>query len=301
MPLRDFMLDLRRSGAPGCWHVGDLAWTVYFLGTIDGDLRADLSLWHDQAGQLLGFAWFDRRDHFLMMQVRPGAEKWEIERQMLAGAARRCLAAASEERPATLKASGSADDPEQGAFLESLGFQPHPAYVHFTRLLAGPLPEVNPEGFVVRAVAGESELAERAAAHREAFHPSRLTEVQYRRLVQMPEYVPELDLVAAAPDGRIAAYCQCWLDPVNRVGEFEPVGTRPASRGRGLAKAVLAEGLRRMRARGMETAFVCTQHDNLAARALYRSAGFELTNADFDYCLPEPQRLLEAGRQKETS
>jgi mycothiol synthase len=281
--LRDFLLRLRQSGAPGCWHVGDLAWSVFFLAAISVDLGAELRLWKDETGRLVGFAWFDPRDCFVLMQAWPGADNGDIQRQMLAWAEGRRAELPRGDAPSALRANAFENDPAQMAFLESLGFQRLPGYLHFTRPLFELPPTPASEGFVVRAVAGEHEIAERATAHREVFQPSRVTEAQYRRLVRMPEYCRELDIVAAEPGGRMAAFCLCWLDPVNKVGEFEPVGTRPAYRRRGLGRAVLFEGLRRMQARGMETAFVCTQHDNAAAQALYRAAGFDLTNIDFDY------------------
>jgi mycothiol synthase len=282
--LRDLMLAMRREGARGCWHVGDLAWTVFFLGAIDDDPGTNLRLWQAADQRLLGFAWFDPRESFVLLQAQPGPDKWAIVGQMLAWAdARR-----SGDAP-PLRVNAFADDPEQMAFLEARGFGRQPGYVHFTRPLVSPLPATVPAGFTVRPVAGEAEIAQRAAAHREAFHPSRVTEAQYRRLTQLPGYCPELDVVAVAADGQVAAFCLCWLDPVNKVGEFEPVGTRPGFQRQGLGRAVLFEGLRRMQARGMETAFVCTQHDNAAAQALYRSVGFDLTNTDFDYVKQEGQ------------
>ena len=141
-----------------------------------------------------------------------------------------------------------------------------------------------PEGFVIRPVAGDHEISTRASAHREAFAPSRFTDELYLRLRRhWHEYNPELDLAAVAPDGTIASYCICWLDPVNKIGEFEPVGTRPAYQRQGLARAVLLEGLRCMKAAGMETAFVATGHANPGAQKLYESTGFRVSNRDWEY------------------
>ena len=65
-----------------------------------------------------------------------------------------------------------------------------------------------------------------------------------------------------------------WLDELNGAGLFEPVETDEGFRRLGLARAVMTEGLHRMRAAGMRTARV--EHDvtNAAAAALYESLGF---------------------------
>ena len=81
--------------------------------------------------------------------------------------------------------------------------------------------------------------------------------------------------MVALPDGAFAAYCVCWLDLINRVGEFEPVGTRPAHRRKGYGRAVLLEGMRRMRERGMREALVYCKAHNVD---FYQTAGFRVTD-----------------------
>ena len=56
----------------------------------------------------------------------------------------------------------------------------------------------------------------------------------YARLMRLPGYERDLDVVAVAPDGVIAAYVNGWTDPLNRIGDFGPVGARPAYRRQGL-------------------------------------------------------------------
>jgi mycothiol synthase len=87
-------------------------------------------------------------------------------------------------------------------------------------------------------------------------------------------YDGERDLFVRSPDGRGASACTIWFDPVNAVGLFEPVGTHPDFQGQGLGKAVMAEGLRRMRAAGMRRAVLGFDPNNAAALALYTSMGF---------------------------
>lgn len=51
----------------------------------------------------------------------------------------------------------------------------------------------------------------------------------------------------------------------------------------GLGKAVMLEGLRRLRAFGMQTAILKTFGDNEAARSLYESVGFRTFNKLYGY------------------
>jgi ribosomal protein S18 acetylase RimI-like enzyme len=66
-----------------------------------------------------------------------------------------------------------------------------------------------------------------------------------------------------------------WMDPVGRVGEFEPVGVHPDHQRRGLGRVVMRHGLRLMRAAGMLDAIVFSLRTNAASEALFRSAGFD--------------------------
>src|SRR5206468_2218062 len=101
--------------------------------------------------------------------------------------------------------------------------------------------------------------------HRDAWSvwaPSTHSVEQHLRLMQHPGYIRELNPVVVAPDGSLAAYCIGWPDAVNKVGEIEPLGTRPAYSSLGLARAIIVEVLRRMRAHGMETALVYVSTNN---------------------------------------
>jgi GNAT superfamily N-acetyltransferase len=95
-----------------------------------------------------------------------------------------------------------------------------------------------------------------------------------------PLYRRDLDLVAVAPDGEIAAFCTIWFDDVTRTATFEPVGTVPDHQKRGLGKALMSEGLHRAQRLGADLAFVGSYSE--AAHALYASVGF------VDYELDEP-------------
>jgi ribosomal protein S18 acetylase RimI-like enzyme len=91
----------------------------------------------------------------------------------------------------------------------------------------------------------------------------------YRNIQTAPLYRRDLDLVAIAPDGAIAAFCTIWFDDVTRSAYFEPVATVPAHQRRGLGKALMTEGLHRLQRMGATRAFV--GGFSAEANALYRS------------------------------
>ena len=291
--MRGFLVAARRDTGhyAGYWHIGGgLTWCT-FLMSFRVDLRANIRLWEDDTGALLGFAIFG--DDFSMdLQVRPDARWQGIEEEMLAWAETRWRESMDDptiprERKRDLFAGVLADNAPHIAFLEHHGFtRGDKPFLHFVCSLAEPISvpaRSAPDGFCVRGVAGEHEISSRASAHREAFHPSRITDEGYARLMRLTEYDCALDVVAVAPDGTIAAYAMGWVDRANKVGEFEPVGTRPTFQRRGLARAALLEGMSRMKARGAETALVSTSGSNEGAIRLYESVGFRRVKTKVAY------------------
>jgi ribosomal protein S18 acetylase RimI-like enzyme len=172
-------------------------------------------------------------------------------------------------------------DPNSDAIaaLERTGYERvadgEPFMVYLARRLDELPQPACPEGFELRTV-GEGDVESRVEAHRSAFHPSRVTVESYRNVMRTWPYRADLDSIAVAPDGRVAAYCLVWLDDENRAGELEPVGTHADFRRRGLAAAVCAFALQRLREEGGELAVVYARGDAAYAtpKQLYESLGF---------------------------
>lgn len=137
-----------------------------------------------------------------------------------------------------------------------------------------------PPGFTVRPLAGASEVSAYVALQREVFGTNNMTEAWRRRTLDQPEYNPDLDLVIAAPDGQLAAFCVLWLARLSPQGplwgQVEPMGVSEKYRGMGFGKAILAEGLRRLGILGASQMFVETDAYRNAALALYASVGFRI-------------------------
>ena len=155
--------------------------------------------------------------------------------------------------------------------------QADPAVPLFERSLDA-LPRIMlPDGFTVQGVRNQDDGRLRACVTHGAFRSQDDWEhyaAVYAQFMGSAVYDGERDLFVRSPDGRGASACTIWLDPVNAVGLFEPVGTHPDFQGQGLGKAVMAEGLRRMQAAGMRRAVVGFDPNNAAALALYTSMGF---------------------------
>jgi ribosomal protein S18 acetylase RimI-like enzyme len=176
------------------------------------------------------------------------------------------------------------DDRRRQGLLAALGFLPDdPASPGYSRLsqfqrTVEPHDAIDdrrvPEGYRIRRFLGASEVEARVEAHRAAFAPSRMRREKHERLLDLPDYRVEDDLVVEAPDGSIASFAIAWWDPEARVGAFEPVGTDPRHQRRGLSAALLCHGLRRYRDLGATVVQVFSDADNAASEALYQSVGF---------------------------
>jgi ribosomal protein S18 acetylase RimI-like enzyme len=82
--------------------------------------------------------------------------------------------------------------------------------------------------------------------------------------------------VLEADDGTPVAFALGWYDDENRVAEFEPLGTDPGYRQRGLGRALLLLGMKRFRDVGATDALVGSRGDDghPLPRLLYESVGF---------------------------
>lgn len=136
-----------------------------------------------------------------------------------------------------------------------------------------------PQGFVIRPLQGREEILAYTFLHRAVFGSPNMTLEWRMRTLHQPAYRLDLDLVAVDPEGRLAAFCICWLDldsPLGVTGQIEPLGVSEMYRGLGLGRAILAEGLRRLSQAGAQRILVETDNYRGPALRLYESAGFRV-------------------------
>jgi mycothiol synthase len=148
------------------------------------------------------------------------------------------------------------------------------------RSLETPVKVYNPPtGFTVRPLAGEDEAQAYVDLHQTVFESKNMTLEWRQRTLQHPDYTPELDIVVEAPDGRLAAFCICWLNRASEsavIGHVEPLGCHPDFRRYALGRVALSHGLQRLQSLGAQQIYTETDSYRNTAYRLYEFFDFEL-------------------------
>jgi mycothiol synthase len=170
------------------------------------------------------------------------------------------------------------------AWLTRHGFQLQALRtLRFIRSLSESIPDPQLHtGFAIRPVAGPAEVEALVALHRAAFGTDNMTIEERRAMMSGPDYLPELDLVAVASDGRLAGFCVCDIHTEENAvtgrseGYTDPIGVHPDFQKQGLARALILTGLHLLREHGLVYATLGTSSENAAMQAAAHSAGFRL-------------------------
>ena len=277
------MAALVQDFPAGNLHVVDLA---YRFSSWAFDYPDNIGLWANAEGQL--FAWAVMQTPFWAIDYayHPDADQ-HLHRQLLAwadGRARQILGTPSG-RP-TWFVNVLAGQTDRIRDLEHVGFasqadvgQDSWSKVLMFRSAQTPVADCSlPVGFTIRPLAGEGEVEAYVELQRAVFESRNMTVEWRTRTLRHPDYIPDLDLVAVAPDGRLAAFCVCWLNKnvTEASGQIEPLGVHADYRQLGLGRVILSEGLRRLHLHCASRIYVETDNYRNAALELYESVGFRV-------------------------
>lgn len=167
-------------------------------------------------------------------------------------------------------------DEATARLIQERGYEPSgKTYSYTTRDLSQPFGDVSlPQGFSIRQATGPEEADKLIAVHVGSFG-SEWTLEQYLKVMAGPGYEPECEWIVVAPDGQFAAFTVTWVDDVNKIGLFEPVGTHKDFQRKGLGRALMTHVMQHMRHEGLDTAIVWHGDDNPASTGLYAALGFQ--------------------------
>jgi len=271
-----FMLNDRRERS---WHVARLDYARWHccLNCAKVTLDEVAYLW-EADGQLVAFLMPDGGRGEAHLCVHPILRAAALEEEMLDAAEERLFEQRDDGTRRLCVWCPDCDILRQG-LLTHRGYRKGKWPAHqWRRSLDAPIPDMPlAPGYTIRSLGDGLELLERCYASGLGFHDGDIkTAVEnrndptwYRNIQTAPLYRRDLDLVAVAPDGAIASFTTIWFDDVTRSAYFEPVATVPAHQRRGLGKAVMNEGLRRLQRMGVTLALV--HGYSTQANGLYRS------------------------------
>jgi ribosomal protein S18 acetylase RimI-like enzyme len=259
-----FALNTRQSKS---WDIGRWdywRWHVYENLVDNVPLSQMAYLWENEAGRLA--AMVNAEDvGDIYLQVHPAYQSAELDEEMVATAEEH-LGTTDDEGRRVLTIFAEKDDSSRRDLLTRRGYtRQEGGDCENQRSLDLPIPDHSlPRGYTIRALGDMAELPARSQLSGKAFHPddaklireARLDWQWYLNVQRAPLYRRDLDLVVVTTDGQLAAFATIWLDDVNRYGLFEPVGTDPDFQRRGLGRAILLEGMRRMQYYGATLAVV---------------------------------------------
>jgi ribosomal protein S18 acetylase RimI-like enzyme len=240
-------------------------------------VRAATRLWR-QSGQLIGFAYVDDYNNLWFETEPEWAHPDELEAEIVAWGVT-CIQQRNAEtgEDGTLDCACSAAHRHRVQMLEKHGFQPAPERsLRYARSLAEPVAAYPlPAGFSLRCAAGPAEVEALVALHRAAFGTDHMTVEERLAMMNAPQYAPDMDFVAVAPTGELAAFCVCgFADPDKKTGYTDPIGTHPQYQRLGLGQAIVSAGLGALKMAGAQVAELGTSSLNPAMQKLAGKLGF---------------------------
>jgi mycothiol synthase len=127
----------------------------------------------------------------------------------------------------------------------------------------------------MRRVTGEDEVEALVSLHRAAFGTDNMAIEERLAIIRAPNYAPDLDLVAIAPNGELCAFCNFEFEEGKKqTGTTDPIGTHQHYQRLGLGRAILSAGLRSIQVRGAVIAKLGTSSENIPMQKLAERVGF---------------------------
>lgn len=260
------------------------------------DVTRDLQLWRDGTGELVAIAEFWHSPvqpndtqilGSLYFDIHPQVRGDGLEDEVMNWAEQRLRETGQSFTLPLVLQSGCRDQLiERSQLLAQVGFVPERYFFQLMRSLQEPTPEQPlPTGWSVRSVEVKRDAEAWVELFNQSFvdhwnhHPMTLEDYYY--YTTLSDYDPALDLVIETSAGKLVTFCYSTINRERnqRLGKKEGhiclLGTRRGYRRQGLARALLAEGLKRLQSKGMETATIGVDGQNPnGAVALYKSVGF---------------------------
>lgn len=264
--IRNFLREafLLNGRCEHSWHVARLdylRWHFVQNLQVCDPVEKVATLWKTAEGQIAAVlhpvGWSE-----VCLHVHPHFRTADLEKEMLAHAEER-FGGWNQAGERVVYVSAFVDDAKRQGILAQRGYVKQSGVVHhWHRDLEAPILETwLAPGYAIRSMGDLGEHPARSWASWRAFHADEPDEAYdgdwswYQNVQSAPLYRRDLDIVAAAPDGSIAAFCTIFYDDYTRSAVSVLVGTAAEHWRRGLGKAVMTEGMRRLHRMGCTRLF----------------------------------------------
>ena len=221
------------------------------------------------------------------IKAQPELEEVEAVKDQLLERVIQCARAhisAFPGRPAVMTFEYRANETPAIEYVLSRGFAHGKSVFGMRRDLSQPIPVLpSPAGITIGCWKMEREAGQRAytAARNECFPETPILLGDWQHFMQSPMWASGTTIAAFAGEelvGNVAVY---WDEAENeqtgvKSGYTEYIFVRPAWQGRGIARAMIAEGMRYLQAHGMAAARLGVSALNENALGLYRGLGYEV-------------------------
>jgi GNAT superfamily N-acetyltransferase len=269
------------------WHVARLDyWRWHYIKTcgIFNSVEKGMTLWENADDKTVA-ALNHLGGSELRLHVHPHFRSAALENEMLAYAEGNFYAVTRDGRRYVYLPIFE-DDVQRQEIAKNRGYKKQSGWGHhYRRNIDSAIPDAPiPSGYTIRSMGDVEEYPARSWASWRAFHNDEPDDNYdgdyswYANLQSAPLYRRDLDIVAVTSDGSVASFCTIFYDDYTRSAVTVLVGTAAEHWRRGLGKAVMTEGLRRLLKLGCTLVF-STAHE-APADFLYRSVMQEMKVTD---------------------
>lgn len=267
-----------------CWLPQRWEYAEHFIKYLNierggEDWQKSIGLW-EQDGRIVGIC--NGEEGFnAYLQVRPGFDRLTDE---MLDFAEETIASVNPDGKKNLAVWSTESNSYLNERLTSRGYTrgEDGSYFNSRNLDKDYVPEL-PEGYSFTDATEVKDALARYRVVNRAFNPdAEIPQVlpgSFLKMEKAPLFRPDLEIMIQYQDGTLVSFCVVWYDEGTGTAMFEPVGTHPDYQRLGLGRAMLLEGLRRLKAIGAKCAYVESYGDD--RKAFYNSAGFETFDEDW--------------------
>lgn len=273
--VRDFIIRTQSLlGCPNNWGIDRWEFVPFFQETRNGTLeqwQSRIGIWEDENGDITAVACDDGDVYFLLDTLEPDEQ---LVQELFEYAEEKLLIFEPGQLHTRNALAITAGMKGIERMAESRGYT---RGLGEDTIMSLPLDRdfqvYLPQGYVIKT-GNEVDSRTKALGHVMAFDyagtsDAEKTLLHYGNIAKAPDYRAELDLSVLNTAGEVVSFCGLWWDEANKVAILEPVGTHKDYRLKGLGRAVIYEGLNRLKALGAVKVYVGS------GQTFYRKIGFE--------------------------